>query len=131
MGIFNILSHHLLCLIMAHSLIMHPPPLFQFLAHKIVKLNIFCKYLFLTTFASHYFCDIKKTHFCNEMLAYMRIIRTNNDIEGWHCIEVSYKKLKCMQRKCHRNYHGQLFKLWSQYKAGEKNANQILKACSL
>ena len=53
----------LLCQIMAHSLTVHPPSLFQFPAHKIVKLNIFCKYLFMNTFASHYFVTQKRPIF--------------------------------------------------------------------
>ena len=43
---------------------------------------------------------------------------------------VSNNKLKHRHRKCYRNLHGQLFKLWHQYRAGEKKASQLLKACS-
>ena len=55
----------MLCQIMAHSLIVQPPPLFQFPAHKTVKLNIFCKYLFINTFASQFFVTQKRPIFAS------------------------------------------------------------------
>ena len=42
---------------------------------------------------------------------------------------VSEKKLKQVQRKVYQTMQGKIFKLWDEYRDGEKSAYQLLKAC--
>ncbi|KAM7440041.1 hypothetical protein ABFA07_010681 [Porites harrisoni] len=43
---------------------------------------------------------------------------------------VSEKKLKRIQRRKYRELQAKLFELWDQYKAKERSAKSLLKACS-
>ena len=94
--------------------------------------------------------------------AYMRSIRANNDVEGWHLRMnrqasgksqlpfyllvkllhkealltslqirlVSEKKLRRIQREKCKKLHSRLFSLCEKFNNGQRNAKQLLSACS-
>ena len=43
---------------------------------------------------------------------------------------VSEKKLQRIQRKKFRNLQSRIFTLWEEFNNGQRNAKQLLKACS-